>query len=109
MSDESLARWAERQLAPARPTGPAEQVKRVAWSTVLRLPVAGGAVYAKECRGLTGYEPGLVTALAGITVDRSGAASAFVVMADRIPPGTDTAAREARDQAAAALAACRCR
>jgi hypothetical protein len=41
VSDETLLTWTLRQL-PVRPSGPAEEVKRAAWSTVLRIPVPGG-------------------------------------------------------------------
>jgi hypothetical protein len=64
---EDLIAWA---LGHVRATGAAETVKQVAWSTVVRIPVAGGAVYAKACRGQTGYEPALVAALARHVPDR---------------------------------------
>ncbi len=84
MGESSLLEWAERRLAPAWRTGPVEEVKRVAWSTVLRIPVAAGAVYAKECRGLTRYEPALVAALARIAPDRVAAPLAVDAPAGRL-------------------------
>lgn len=50
-------------------TGDPERVKRRPWSTVHRLPVAGGVVWVKACGGETGYEAPLAASLAAWVPD----------------------------------------
>ncbi len=66
-------------------------------------PAAGPGRVRAKTGTLTG-----VTSLAGIAEDRDGNLMAFVLMADRVPEGKDWFARQAQDEAAAALGACRC-
>jgi len=83
------------------------------------LPVAGftGSLTDRfdeaspEARGLVRAKTGTLTAvssLAGVVVDQQGHQMAFVLMADRIRKPRETAAEDALDNAAAALAACSC-
>jgi D-alanyl-D-alanine carboxypeptidase/D-alanyl-D-alanine-endopeptidase (penicillin-binding protein 4) len=65
-------------------------------------PAARGRVRAK-----TGTLRG-TSSLAGIVTDLDGTSVAFVLMADRVPLAKTLAARDALDDAAAALAACHC-
>lgn len=58
-------------------------------------------------RAKTGTLTG-VHALAGTVTDRDGDALVLVLMTDRVTPARTLAARQALDDAAAALAACRC-
>jgi Phosphotransferase enzyme family len=46
------------------PTGPVEVVHERPWSTVMRVPVAGGAVWFKACGSVQRFEPRLTAALA---------------------------------------------
>jgi hypothetical protein len=50
--------------AHATPTGPVELVYERPWSTVLRAPVEGGAVWFKACGPVQRFEPRLTAALA---------------------------------------------
>jgi D-alanyl-D-alanine carboxypeptidase/D-alanyl-D-alanine-endopeptidase (penicillin-binding protein 4) len=83
------------------------------------LPVAGftGSLTDRfdgafpEARGLVRAKTGTLTAvssLAGVVVDQQGHQMVFVLMADRISKPRETAAENALDDAAAALAACSC-
>jgi D-alanyl-D-alanine carboxypeptidase/D-alanyl-D-alanine-endopeptidase (penicillin-binding protein 4) len=83
------------------------------------LPVAGftGSLTDRfdeefpEARGLVRAKTGTLTAvssLAGVVVDRQGHQMVFVLIADRIRKPRETAAENALDSAAAALAACSC-
>ena len=83
------------------------------------LPVAGFtgsltdrfAETSPEARGLVRAKTGTLTAvssLAGVVVDQQGHQMAFVLMADRVRKPRETAAENALDDAAAALAACAC-
>ncbi|MBJ7358974.1 D-alanyl-D-alanine carboxypeptidase/D-alanyl-D-alanine-endopeptidase [Nocardioides sp.] len=83
------------------------------------LPVAGftGSLTDRfagalpEARGLVRAKTGTLTAvssLAGVVVDQQGHQMVFVLMADRIRKPRETAAENAIDDAAAALAACSC-
>jgi D-alanyl-D-alanine carboxypeptidase/D-alanyl-D-alanine-endopeptidase (penicillin-binding protein 4) len=83
------------------------------------LPVAGftGSLTDRfegafpEARGLVRAKTGTLTAvssLAGVVVDQQGHQLVFVLMADRIAKPRETAAENALDDAAAALAACSC-
>jgi D-alanyl-D-alanine carboxypeptidase/D-alanyl-D-alanine-endopeptidase (penicillin-binding protein 4) len=83
------------------------------------LPVAGftGSLTDRfdgafpETRGLVRAKTGTLTAvssLAGVVVDQQGHQMVFVLMADRISKPLETAAENALDDAAAALAACSC-
>jgi len=49
--------------AHATPVGPIEIVHARPWSTVSRVPVAGGAVFFKECAPVQAFEPALTAAL----------------------------------------------
>ena len=88
-------------------------------SLVSGLPVAGftgSLTYRFEdgparALGLVRAKTGTLTgvhALAGVTVDRDGAAVAFVLAADKVRVEDSLAAQERIDRLAAALAACRC-
>lgn len=83
------------------------------------LPVAGftGSLTDRfaegppDARGLVRAKTGTLTAvssLAGIVVDQQGHQMLFVLMADRVRKPRETAAENALDDAAAALAACAC-
>jgi D-alanyl-D-alanine carboxypeptidase/D-alanyl-D-alanine-endopeptidase (penicillin-binding protein 4) len=64
-----------------------------------------------ETRGLVRAKTGTLTAvssLAGVVVDQQGHQMVFVLMADRIRKPRETAAEDALDEAAAALAGCFC-
>jgi Phosphotransferase enzyme family len=50
--------------AHSTPTGPVELVCEHPWSTVLRTPVEGGAVWFKACGPVQAFEAGLTAALA---------------------------------------------
>ncbi len=65
-------------------------------------PAARGRVRAK-----TGTLAG-TSSLAGIVTDLDGTSAAFVLMADRVPLVKTLAARDALDDAAAAIAGCHC-
>jgi len=49
--------------AHSRPTGPVELMYERPWSTVLRVPVEGGAVWFKACGPVQAFEPRLTAAL----------------------------------------------
>lgn len=88
-------------------------------SAVTGLPVAaftGSLTYRfdegpKAARGVVRAKTGTLTgvhALAGLATGRDGVVMAFVVAADKVGEADGLDAQEAVDQAAAALAACRC-
>ena len=52
--------WIRRHV---QPTGPAEVVHERPWSTVARVPVAGGAVFFKRCGPVQAFEPALTARL----------------------------------------------
>lgn len=65
--------WIERQVARYgwRPTGPVAQLHARAWSSVLRLPTSGGAVYFKAVTSSFAFEPSLTALLADALPEQS--------------------------------------
>lgn len=65
----SAVQWAVEQLAQREMTldGEVEQPHVYAWSTAIRLPVAGGAVWLKSVGPGSGHEPALAAALGAWT------------------------------------------
>lgn len=65
------AAWVEQALARhnLRSTGPAEPVRAMAWSKVLRIPTSGGPVYFKCVPQAQMYEAGLTRRLFEISPD----------------------------------------
>jgi hypothetical protein len=64
---DAAERWIREHV---RATGPVETVHERPWSTVLRVPVAGGAVWFKACAPVQAFEPRLSFALASRWPDR---------------------------------------
>lgn len=62
---ESARHWIEAALAvhEMQPAGPTEMVHQRSWSTVLRTPVEGGAVFFKAAAPALRHEPALLQAL----------------------------------------------
>jgi hypothetical protein len=52
--------WISAHVAPAGPIEPAHEQP---WSTVLRVPLAGGTAWFKACSSVQGFEPRLTAAL----------------------------------------------
>jgi hypothetical protein len=52
------------------PTGPLATIRERHWSTIVRVPTAGGDLYLKRCGAISAYEVPLVAALAGRWPDR---------------------------------------
>jgi D-alanyl-D-alanine carboxypeptidase/D-alanyl-D-alanine-endopeptidase (penicillin-binding protein 4) len=112
----------DNRIAPATLTGVLRvAAQQPALAAVLGgLPVAGFTGSLVERFEDAASAPGLgmvrlktgtltgVSSYAGTVTDRDGDVMTFVVMADRVDPVKTLAARQALDDAAAALAACHC-
>ncbi|MGH3049267.1 MAG: hypothetical protein ACRDLK_03840, partial [Gaiellaceae bacterium] len=58
---DEIERWIREQVEPV---GPIELVHERPWSTVRRVPLAGGAAWCKACAAVQAFEPRLTAALA---------------------------------------------
>jgi hypothetical protein len=67
MDRGAAERWIRRHVMP---TGPIEPAKEQPWSTVLRVPTEGGAVWFKRCKSIWAFEARLTAALAARWPDR---------------------------------------
>src|SRR5262245_8826995 len=60
-----------------RPAGPVAVVRERPWATVLRVPLAAGTAWFKECAPVQAFEPALTARLAARWPDRVAEVLAF--------------------------------
>jgi hypothetical protein len=63
--------------AHVEPTGPIETTHERPWATAMRIPLAGGIAWFKECRSLQAFEPRLSAELSARWSDRVGEVLAY--------------------------------